>query len=181
MGTEEKPTRRDATRVIAMTISTFKDLYIAELQELVSVESQHSEALLRAVQWASNPALKEVLARHRNETGMQRDRLATILRKHGAEIEAHTDQAMQALVRETDKMLDLLRGSELRDAGLIASVQRLEHYEIAAYGSAAALAGQLDERDDQQTLHRTLEEEKQADLALTRLAKGEVNQSALAA
>jgi ferritin-like metal-binding protein YciE len=69
----------------------------------------------------------------------------------------------------------------IRDAGLIASAQRLEHYEIAAFGTAAALAGQLDLRDDQRTLHESLEEEKKADLLLTQLAKREVNRDALAA
>jgi ferritin-like metal-binding protein YciE len=88
---------------------------------------------------------------------------------------------MQALVRETEKMLSMLKGNDLRDAGLIASAQRLEHYEIAAYGTAAALAGQLDLRDEQRTLHESLEEEKKTDLLLTQLAKREVNQDALAA
>ena len=87
---------------------------------------------------------------------------------------------MQALVNETEMMLGMLNGNELRDAGLIASAQKLEHYEIAAYGTVAALAGQLDLRDDQQTLHESLEEEKR-DLRLTKLAKREVNPDALAA
>jgi ferritin-like metal-binding protein YciE len=95
---------------------------------------------------------------------------------------------MQALVNETEMMLGMLKGNDLRDAGLIASAQKLEHYEIAAYGNeiaaygtVAALAGQLDLRDDQQMLHESLEEEKQADVRLTKLAKGEVNPDALAA
>jgi ferritin-like metal-binding protein YciE len=83
-------------------------------------------------------------------------------------------------LNETEKMLALLEG-ELRDAGLIASAQKLEHYEIAAYGTAAALAGQLELRDDQRMLHDSLEEERKADAALTKLAKGEVNQDAAAA
>ena len=70
---------------------------------------------------------------------------------------------------------------DLRDAGLIASAQKLEHYEIAAYGTAVALAGQLNLRDDQKMLHDSLEEEKNADVMLTLLAKGEVNRAALAA
>jgi ferritin-like metal-binding protein YciE len=130
---------------------------------------------------ASHPALKDVLIRHREETQAQKERLDSILRKHGAHRRAHTDQAMQALVRETEKMLSMLKGNDLRDAGLIASAQRLEHYEIAAYGTAAALAGQLDLRDEQRTLHESLEEEKKTDLLLTQLAKREVNQDALAA
>ena len=88
---------------------------------------------------------------------------------------------MEALINETEKMLSLLEGDALRDAGLIASAQKLEHYEIAAYGTAAALAGQLELRDDQRMLHDSLEEERKVDAALTKLAKGEVNKEALAA
>lgn len=104
-----------------------------------------------------------------------------MLQKSGANPKEHTDQAMQALLNETKKMFAMLKGNDLRDAGLIASVQKLEHYEIAAYGTAAALAGQLDLRDDQKVLHKCLEEEKQTDIQLTQLAKGEVNPDALAA
>jgi ferritin-like metal-binding protein YciE len=78
-------------------------------------------------------------------------------------------------------MMKMLKGADLRDAALVASAQKLEHYEIAAYGSAAALAGQLDLRDDQKRLHTIMEEEKRADQLLTALAKSEVNQDAAAA
>ena len=85
---------------------------------------------------------------------------------------------MEALLNETEKMLSLLEDDNLRDAGLVASAQKLEHYEIAAYGTAAALASQLELRDDQRMLHDSLEEERKTDAALTKLAKGEVNQDA---
>ena len=87
---------------------------------------------------------------------------------------------MQTLLTETAKMLSKLNDNNLRDAGLIASAQKLEHYEIAAYGTAAALAGQLDLRDEQRMLHESLEEEKEADALLTMLAKGGMNQDAIA-
>src|SRR6516225_1823689 len=87
-------------------------------------------------------------------------------------------QAMEALLNETEKMLSLLEDDNLRDAGLIASAQKLEHYEIAAYGTAEALASQLELRDDQRMLHDSLEEERKTNAALTKLAKGEVNQDA---
>jgi ferritin-like metal-binding protein YciE len=104
-----------------------------------------------------------------------------MLQRHGAGDTAHTDQSMQALIKETEKMLSILKGNGLRDAGLIASAQKLEHYEIAAYGTAAALAGQLDLRDDQKMLHKSLEEEKRTDTLLTQLAKATVNPDAVAA
>ncbi len=164
-----------------MEISNFKDMFLAELQELVSVEEQLADALLRMAGAASHPALKRLLIHHRAETETQRERLLTILHKHGASPNAHTDQAMQALITETKKMLTILKIDDLRDAGLIASAQKIEHYEIAAYGTAAALAGQLDLRDEQKMLHLCLEEERRADTLLTQLAKREVNPDAVAA
>jgi len=164
-----------------MEINNFKDMYLAELQELVSVESQLADALLRMAGAAAHPALKDLLVHHHGETETQKQRLVTILQKHGADPAAHTDQAMQALVNETKKMLAMLTGDDLRDAGLIGSVQKLEHYEISAYGTAAALAGQLDLRDEQKMLHRSLDEEREFDVLLTRIAKREVNPDALAA
>ena len=164
-----------------MQITNFKDMYIAELQELVSMEKQLADALLQMANVTSHPSLKKALMQHREQTEIQGQRLESILQKHGADARAHSDQAMQALVNETKKMLAMLKGNELRDAGLIASAQKLEHYEIAAYGTAAALAGQLDLRDDQQALHDSLEEEKKADALLTQLAKDEVNRDAIAA
>jgi ferritin-like metal-binding protein YciE len=162
-----------------MQIKNFKDMYIAELQELVSVEDQLADALTKMIEVASHPSLKNALMQHREVTKAQR--LRSVLEKHGAKADAHTDQAMQALVKETGKMFGMLKGNDLRDAGLVASAQKLEHYEIAAYSTAAALAGQLDLRDDQRMLHDSLEEERKADAELTKLAKSEVNQHALAA
>jgi ferritin-like metal-binding protein YciE len=164
-----------------MQIRNFKEMYIAELQELVSVESQLDAVLKRLTDAASHPSLKKELMRHRTETKEQSKRLQSMLQNHGAKLRAHIDQAMEALVSETEKMLSLLEDDNLRDAGLIASAQKLKHYEIAAYGTAAALAGQLELPDDQRMLHDSLEEERKADSALTKLAKGEVNQDAVAA
>src|SRR5262249_46658797 len=164
-----------------MRIANFRDMYIAELQELVSVEMLLARVLPRMAEVASHPELRNVLLHHLHETEAQKQRLESILEKHGADPQAHTDQAMQALIQETGKMLQILSGGELRDAGLIASAQKLEHYEIAAYGTACALAGQLDLRDDQATLHESLEEEKAVDFQLTELAKRKINAQALAA
>ena len=112
---------------------------IAELQELVSLEGQLANELPRMAEVASHPSLKNILMHHREETQVQRQRLESILQKHGANPRAHTDQAMQALVNETEMMLAILNGNDLRDAGLIASAQKLEHYEIAAYTESLKL------------------------------------------
>src|SRR5919197_376239 len=103
-----------------MQITTFKDMYIAELQELVSLEGQLADALLRMSEVASHPSVKNALMHHRQETEVQGQRLISILQKHGANPRVHTDQAMQALVNETEKMLTMLIGDDMREAGLSA-------------------------------------------------------------
>lgn len=163
------------------TITSFKDMYLAELQELLSVEVQLADALLRMAGTATHPSLKRALIHHRAETETEALRIMTILKTHRADETAHIDQAMQALIAETMKMMMMLRSDDLRDAGLIASAQKIEHYEIAAYGTAAALAGQLDLRDEQKMLHMSLEEEREFDAVLTHLAKGEINRDTFAA
>jgi ferritin-like metal-binding protein YciE len=156
-----------------MRIKTFEEFYVAELQEVASVEIQLGELLLEMAEVASSQVLKDALAKGREQTLVHQERLETLLSRHRAKAE-HTDQAMQALAHETRKMAEIVEGN-IRDAALIASAQKLEHYEIAAYGTASALAGQLNLRDDQKALHQILEEKKKADAVLTQLAKGEVN------
>jgi ferritin-like metal-binding protein YciE len=164
-----------------MLITNFKDLYIAELQEMRSLEGQLGEALKRMAEVASNPTLKSALMALRERALAQEQRLWSMLSRLDANPRAHTDQAVQALVGEAEKMLTMVKGNDLRDAAIVASAQKVGHYQIAAYGTAAALAGQLDLRDDQRALHQSLDEEKDGDWALTQLAKGEINRDAVAA
>jgi|SRR6516164_1377133 ferritin-like metal-binding protein YciE len=164
-----------------MQIESLHDMYIAELQELASVERQMAEGLAQVVQRAWHPTLKNALLDHCEETETQGKRLDAILQKHGANPAGHIDQTMQALIYETERTLPTLKSGELRDAGLIGSLQRLKHYEIAAYGTAAALARRLKLPDDEKMLRACLDEEKEADVSLTILAESEVNRDAKAA
>jgi len=161
-----------------MNIETLKDLYIAELQEARSVEEQLSEALPKMKEAASAEDLKRALDAHMRETRSQLDRVDAILQRHGAEAQAHSDQSMQTIVAEADNWAGMVDDPACRDAGLIASAQRIEHYEIAIYGTLATWAKQLELEEDAQTLHAILAEEKSADETLTGLAKGEVNTEA---
>jgi ferritin-like metal-binding protein YciE len=164
-----------------MQIESLQDMYIAELQELASVERQMIECLGQVAARASNPRLKSTLSKHCEQTKVQGQRLNTILHKHSANPAGHIDQTMQALIYETERMLPMLKDGELRDAGLIGSLQRLKHYEIAAYGTAAALARQLRLPNDEKMLRESLDEEKETDVSLTALAESEVNRDARAA
>src|SRR4051812_48300707 len=163
-----------------MNLDSFHDMYIAELQELRSVEAQLIDALPRMADMASHPELKQAIQAHFDETRSQQSRLDEVLRRHGAEPREHVDQSMQAMLKEAEKRASMVRDQELRDAGLIASAQRVEHYEIAVYGSLATWAKQLGLDEDLQALLDILEEEKRTDDKLTTLAKRVVNPDAAA-
>jgi len=164
-----------------MNVDDFREMYKAELQELRSVEEQLVQALPKVVEMAEHPELKEALRSHLDETRSHRDRLDGLLRQHGAKPREHVDQSMQAIVRETEKWAKMVKDPDCRDAGLIASAQRVEHYEIAVYGTLTSWAKQLGLGEDQRTLHAILDEEKHADEKLTELAKRVVNPEAAAA
>jgi ferritin-like metal-binding protein YciE len=163
-----------------MQITTFRDLYLAELQELLDMKRQVGMAHERFAEASTGEKLASSFNQPCEETRQEIRRIETLLRKHGADPEAHHDQAMEALLHETRKMIDAVPKTALRDAALIASGQKIVHYEIAAFGNAAALAGQLGFRDDQKLLHDCVEAEKRADELLTRLAKEFVNPAAVA-
>jgi len=161
-----------------MTINSLRDLYIAELQEIRSVQGQLVEALPRMADVAGHPELKQGIQTHLEETRAQQSHVEEILRRHNAEPREHVDQAMQAMLQETEKWATMVQDRDLRDAGLIASAQRVEHYEIAVYGSLATWAKQLGLDEDLQALLSILEEEKRTDERLSMLAKRMVNPDA---
>jgi ferritin-like metal-binding protein YciE len=150
-------------------------MYVTELQELHSVENQLVNALPRMGELAKSTELKDAINQHLDETRSQARRVQEVLRRRGASPREHVDQAMQALVHESEKWAGMLGDPALADAGLIASVQKIEHYKIAAYGTVAAYSGLLGFEDDQRELHAILEEEKAADTKLSGIAKSVVN------
>jgi ferritin-like metal-binding protein YciE len=161
-----------------MNIDDFRQMYVTELQELRSVGDQLVQALPKMAEKAQNRHLKQAIQAHLDETRSQRDRLDDLLKRHGAGSHEHQDGSMQAIIRETDRWAKMLQDSDLRDAGLIASAQRVEHYEIAVYGTLATWAKQLGLDEDLRVLHGILEEEKRADAKLTDVAKRVVNPEA---
>jgi ferritin-like metal-binding protein YciE len=161
-----------------MNVTSLRDLYIAELQEIHSVEGQLIEALPRMAGVSGHPELKQGIQTHLEETRAQQSRVEEILRRHKAEPREHVDQAMQAMLQEAEKWASIVQDQNLRDAGLIASAQRVEHYEIAVYGSLATWAKQLGLDENVQGLLAILEEEKRTDEWLSRLAKRMINPDA---
>jgi ferritin-like metal-binding protein YciE len=163
-----------------MDVGNFRKMYTVELQEACSLESQLIGALPQMAEVANNPQLKQAIRTHLEETRGHRRQIEDLLKRHGAGPDEHTDQAMQTMIREADKWVWMVHGSGARDAGLIASAQRIEHYEIAIYGTLATWAEQLGLEEDQHALHGILEQEKHADDELTKLAKSSINPHASA-
>lgn len=162
-----------------MTLTSFREIYLQELQEARSVEMQLIDALGRMRDAATAVALKEMLEGHLVDTRAQLDDVETILERHEVEPSKHFDQSMYRLIEESHKWVKMLQAGALRDAGLIASIQRIEHYEIAIYGTMAAWAKLLDLDEDMQTLLAIRDQEKAADTLLTELAKQAINAEAV--
>jgi ferritin-like metal-binding protein YciE len=130
------------------------------------------------VELVENPGLRRALELHLAETKSQRDRLDELLKKHDAGSREHQDGSMQTILREGERWAKMVNDRDCRDAGIIASAQRVEHYEMAVYGTLATWARQLGLHDDARVLHAILQEERRADEKLSRLAEQGVNREA---
>lgn len=162
-------------------MEAFQELYIAELQEAGSLERMLVDALPRLAEAASDDGLKRAFREHAEETREQLEDVEAILQKLNADPQEHKDQSMQRLVQESAKMVDLVEPGPVRDAALIASAQRIEHYEMAVYGTLAAYAKHLGYDQEHQILRGILEQEKDADELLSELAEGIINPAAVEA
>ncbi|NDV87960.1 DUF892 family protein [Aurantimonas aggregata] len=157
-----------------MAIDGLRDLYIAELQEARSFEALLTEALPKMAKSASEEQLRQAFEQHLEATREQQRSVEALLKEAGADPKAHEDQSMKVLIEQSQKMADIVLQGPLRDAALIASAQRIEHYEIAVYGTLATYAKILGLDNDYQILSGILEEEKDADDLLTDIAIGMV-------
>jgi ferritin-like metal-binding protein YciE len=161
-----------------MNVGDFRKMYVIELQELRSVEDQLVDALPRMAGLVEHPQLRHALNSHLEETKRQRDRLDQLLRGYGASTREYEDGSMRAIIREAERWAKMVSDPDSRDAGIIASAQRVEHYEIAVYGTLATWARQLGLREDERVLHAILAEKKRADEKLSRVAEQSVNREA---
>ncbi|SDY87043.1 ferritin-like domain-containing protein [Citreimonas salinaria] len=160
-----------------MNISDLRTLYVTELQEARSMEELLAEAMPQLAEVATDPQLKDMLREDVDEVRSQVERLAQIIDSHGAEPYEHRDNSMATICAEAEKWAGMIDDAAVRDAAIIASAQRVQHYEIAVYGSLATWAKQLG-LDELDTLVAILDEEKGADDKLTEIAKGTVNPGA---
>jgi ferritin-like metal-binding protein YciE len=164
-----------------MSLDTMHDLLLDQLRDLYSAEQQLVKALPKIVEKVVTPTLREAFESHFHETEGQVIRLERVFNGLGEKPTGKKCRGMEGLLEEADEMLSE-RGSEtVRDAGIIAAAQRVEHYEIAGYGCAISFAQLLGHQDIVTLLEETLAEEKAADEKLSGIANEEVNQHAAAA
>ena len=153
-------------------ITNLEELYCDQLRDLYSAETQLIAALPEMVTASSNSDLREGFSKHLEETRGHRSRLDTICARRGISPEGEDCEAMRGLIKEAKKHVGETLTGEVRDAVLIASANRVEHYEIAAYGVTRAFAKALGYDDDAKLLGESLDEEAATDDALTKIATG---------
>ena len=153
-------------------ITNLEQLYIDQLRDLYSAETQLITALPEMAGNSSHEELRDAFNHHLDETRTQRARLEEIFGIHGVTPEGEECDAMRGLIKEANKHVANTAEGSVRDAGLIASANRVEHYEIAAYGVARAFAECLGYDEDARILTKSLEEEGNADQVLTKIASG---------
>lgn len=158
-----------------MELDTLKDLYVEELKDLYSAEKQIVKALPKMIKAAKDPELKAAFKTHLRQTGEHANRLERICKDLGVSPRGKKCVGMEGLLEEGSGLIKEKPDDDVLDAGLIAAVQHVEHYEMAGYGTVRTYARQLGYEDQAQTLQRTLDEEGETDHLLTDLAVGRIN------
>ena len=161
-----------------MKLETLKDLYIHELKDLYSAEKQIIKALPNMVKAATNKQLATGFQEHLEQTKEHATRLEKILKSHDESTRGPKCKGMEGVIEEGEEIIEEDAEEEVRDAGLIAAAQRVEHYEMAGYGCARTYAELLGDRQGAQLLQTTLFEESDTDKKLTKLAKSVINVAA---
>jgi ferritin-like metal-binding protein YciE len=155
-----------------MKLDSLHDLFVEQLQDLYSAEKQLVDALPKMASAASHDELKQAFEHHLQETRDHVSRLDDIFGELGKTPGSETCEAMQGLVEEGEEVVQAQGDPAVKDAALIAAAQRVEHYEIAAYGTVRTLADELDLGNAKDQLDQTLDEESNADKLLTKIATG---------
>ena len=163
-----------------MRLESLKDLYLEQLKDLYSAETQLVDALPKMAEAATAADLQQGFREHLRQTQEHVNRLERIFQDLGEKPGGHTCEGMKGLVREGEQMIRMKGEPNVLDAGLIAAAQRVEHYEIAGYGTVRTYAELLGHDEHVTLLERTLTEEEETDERLTMLAESHVNEEALA-
>jgi ferritin-like metal-binding protein YciE len=161
-----------------MKLDSLRTLWIEEMRDLYNAEKQLVKALPKMAKRASSDELKEAFESHLEETQTHVERLEEIFQRLGKKPSGKTCKAMEGLVEEGSEMMSEEGPDSVIDAGIIAAAQRVEHYEMAGYGTARTFASILGEDEAEDLLQQTLDEEGAADEKLTEIAENTVNEEA---
>jgi len=158
-----------------MHMDSFDKLYVDQLKDVYSAEKQLTKALPKMAKAATSPELRTALEEHLHVTRRQVERLEGIFKDLGKPATGKTCKGMAGLIEEGEEVLQEDGDPQVIDAGIIAAAQRVEHYEIAAYGTLRTFAETKGDKKAARILEEILNEEKEADELLTRIAESSVN------
>jgi len=161
-----------------MELNNLRDLMIDQLRDLYSAETQLIKALPKMRDKATHPQLKQAFEQHLRETEIQAQKLEDLFRSINEKISGHTCKAMKGIIDEAEEMMENSAPAAVMDAGLIACAQRVEHYEIAGYGTVREFADELGAHEVAAMLGEILREEKATDKKLTIRAVTSINDQA---
>ena len=157
-----------------MAAENLHELFIEELKDIYDAEKQLTKALPKMAKACDSPDLRTAFEEHLEITRMQVERLEEVFKSLGIAARGKTCEGMKGLIEEGQKHMQELEQGATLDAALIASAQKVEHYEIATYGTLATFADIMGHQDAKDLLGQTLDEEKEADEKLTQVA-GQIN------
>ncbi|WP_376958716.1 ferritin-like domain-containing protein [Azospirillum sp. A26] len=164
-----------------MAAKTMQDLLIEDLRDIYHAEKQIAKALPKMAKAASSDKLRQAFETHLEQTHGQIERLQQVFEEMDTRPRGKHCDAMEGLISEAQEILEMGLAPEVQDAALIAAAQKVEHYEIASYGTLHAFATACGLDRVAQLLDETLQEEKDTDTLLNKLAIGDVNKKAMAA
>lgn len=164
-----------------MKLNSLRDLYIAELKDLYDAENRILKALPKMAEAASSPDLRNAFEEHLEQSRGHVSRLEQVFQKLNETPKGEKCKGIVGIIDEGEDLMDEDAAPAVCDAALIASAQRVEHYEIAAYGTVRTFARRLGFSDQEQLLNQTLQEEGAADKKLTSLAESHINEGAKSA
>src|SRR3954471_9773959 len=156
-------------------LDSFESLFEEQLQDLYDAEQRLTKALPKMAQASNNSSLKSAFQEHLRQTQNHVSRLEQVFKMLGKSAQSKTCEAMKGLVEEGDEMVSAKGDPNVKDAALIAAAQRVEHYEIAGYGTARTFARRLGKQEAVRLLQETLDEEGATDKKLTQLAEPTIN------
>jgi ferritin-like metal-binding protein YciE len=176
--TNSKSQSKSSTEKGSKTAQGLRDLFEDQLKDIFWAEKALTKAIPRMIKNATSDELINALEDHLEKTKMHVERCEQVFEILGKPARAKKCPAMEGLITEAEEMMEDTEDGVVRDAGIIAAAQKIEHYEIASYGTLCAFAKTTGETEIADLLQQTLNEEKEADEILTRIAEASINEEA---